>query len=706
MPARARAPARRAPRRTARTTVRRPARRRPTGRRRTPAPAPPRARPGRSANGSAPTGPRFSLSYLDRSVDPRTDFYRYAAGGWLKSHPVPADKSRFAGFTELAERNLDLVHEILEGTAADRKAKAGSVERMVGDFYASALDVRRRNALRFRPIEADLARIASIRSVSDLIGALADLHARGFGGLFESAVYPDRKQSSTYALYLWQGGLALPDREYYLKDDFAKIREAYRAHIVAMFRMLGRSAAEAKAAAATVLDLETALARPSRTQTELRDSLKNYNRFSPAELATAHPTVRFAEYLARRGYVPLEYLVVGQPEYLAAVERLLGERSLADWRTYLTWHVVSAAAPHLHEKAEAEHFRFFLRTLLGREKPEPRWKRAAREIDGSIGEALGQLYVRRHFPPEAKARMAEMVDDLRAVFRKRLEGLPWMAPETRQRALEKFDRFTAKIGHPEKFRDYSAVGVDRRDYAGNVRRAAAFEAKRQVDRVGRPVDRTEWHMTPPTVNAYFDATQNEIVFPAGILQPHFFDVAMDDAVNYGAIGSVIGHEITHGYDDQGRQYDAAGNLRDWWTPNDAAEFNLRAKGIIAHYGSFEPLPGAHVNGELTQGENIADFGGVSIAFEALQRRLASDPTRRKVIDGFTPEQRFFLSYSQIWRENSREPDQRMRLTVDPHAPGRYRANAPLMHFGPFYDAFGIRPGDGMWRAPSERVTIW
>ena len=650
--------------------------------------------------------PKFTVAHMDRSVDPRVDFYRYAAGTWLKTHPVPSDKSRWAGFDELAEHNYRAVRGILEAMADPRTAPEEAAGRLVGDFYASGMDQGRRDQLRFEPILEKIERIRAIATVPQLIERIAALHAEGIDTVFRPAVLPDEKASQTYALYLWQGGLALPDRDYYLEASFEKVRAAYLSHVAAMFRGLGRSATAAKAAARTVLDLETALAKASRSRVALRDPLKNYHRVAPEELARSYRTLDAPSYLAHRGFRPIEYAIVGQPEFLKAADRLLKQRPLAAWRTYLEWCVLHDAAPYLHGTAEAEDFRFFHKVLLGTKAPEPRWRRVAREVDASIGEALGQLYVARFFPPEAKARMGELVDDVRAVFRERLEGLPWMAPATRARALEKFDRFTAKIGHPEVFRDYRAVGVDRADYYGNVRRAAAFEIRRKRDRVGQAVDRSEWLMTPPTVNAYFEATQNEIVFPAGILQPFFFDPTMDDAVNYGSIGTVIGHEITHGYDDQGRRYDADGNLNDWWTAGDAREFERRAKAIVAQYNAYEPLPGAHVNGELTQGENIADFGGVSLAFEALQRRLSKDPSRRRSVDGFTPEQRFFLAYAQTWRGNIREPELRRRLTIDPHAPSPFRAVGPLVNFPAFHAAFDVRPGDPMYRAPSERVEIW
>jgi putative endopeptidase len=664
----------------------------------------------RPENGSvrdeAPLEARFSVGHMDPRVPPGEDFYRFSVGGWLRRNPVPADKARWGGFAELAERNFRHVHDLLEEASADRSSRPRSVRRQVGDFYASALDTDRRRRLGLRPIAGDLARIGRVRSAAGLPTILARLHDFGLDAGFASGVGPDKRDTSKYALYAVQGGLSLPDRDYYLEEEFSALRGKYRAHLVRQFRRLGEPAARAKASAATVSDLETTLARASRTRTQLRDEIANYHKVGVAEFAREHPALRWTGYLAARGARRARDVIVGQPEFFSALDTLLSDRPIGEWRTYLRWHLLRASAPYLDPATEVEHFAFFQRALLGQERPEPLWKRAGRVIDLRIGEALGALYVERYFPPEARARAAELIDDLRAVFRDRLERLPWMTETTRRRALEKFDRFRAKIGHPDRFRDYSSVRIARNDYLGNVRRATRFEERREIGRIGGPVDRTEWGMTPPTVNAYFDSTQNEIVFPAGILQPPFFDIGMDDAVNYGAIGVVIGHEITHGYDDRGRKHDAEGNLRDWWSPEDAQEFERRAQRVVAEYNGFEALPGRHVNGELTLGENIADIGGVSLAFEALERRLAKEPSRRRTIDGLTPEQRFFISYAQVWRENCREPERRRLLTVDSHSPGRFRAIGPVVNLAPFYSAFGIGPGAPMWRPEPERVTIW
>lgn len=643
---------------------------------------------------------------MDRSVDPAVDFYRFAAGNWLKKNPVPADKSRWSGFEELQERNWKLIHQILEESAVASSTPTHTPHRQVGDFFVSATDTNQLEKLRFKPIQTDLKRIEAVMSSKALFALIADFHDRGITGFFSDEVSPDAKNSSIYAFHLSQGGLGLPDRDYYLKDDFTKQREEYRRHIATMFTLLGEDGAPAGQHAALVLEIETALAKASRTRVELRDPNANYNKFKVAAFSATNSASAWPRYFDAAGLGKLPDVIVGQPEFFAALDSMLKEHPLSDWKVYLRWHLLRSTAPYLHRAVEQESFDFYGTKLRGQPEPEPRWQRAARVIDGSIGEALGQLYVEKHFPPTARARMNELIDNLREVFRDRLKKLDWMSDGTRAKALAKFDRFSQKIGHPEKFRDYSKVALRRDDYLGNVQRAARFETRREIARVGKPVDKTEWHMTPQTVNAYFNPLQNEIVFPAGILQPPFFDLTADDAVNYGAIGVVIGHEITHGYDDKGREYDADGNLNDWWSEKDAKEFDGRAQKVVDQYSSYEALPGLNVNGKLTLGENIADLGGTSIAYEALQRALAKDPAKRRKIDGFTPEQRFFLSLAQLWRTNWREAELRRRITVDPHSPGQFRAIGPHVNLPEFYDAFGIKEGAPMWRTPELRARIW
>jgi len=655
---------------------------------------------------AAPAIPRFSIDNMDRSVDPAIDFYRFAAGNWLKKNPVPADKSRWSGFEELQERNWKLIREILEDSAVASSAMAHTPRRQVGDFFLSATDTNQLEKLRFKPIQADLKRIGEVTSSKAIFALIADFHERGITGCFSEGISPDAKNSSIYAFHLSQGGLGLPDRDYYLKDDFAKQREEYRRHITTMFTLLGEDPAPAEQHAALVLEIETALAKTSRTRVELRDPNANYNKFKLAVFFATNSASAWPRYFDAAGLGKLPDVIVRQPEFFAVFNRMLKERPLSDWKVYLRWHLLRSTAPYLHRAAEQESFDFYGTKLRGQPEPEPRWQRAARVIDSSIGEALGELYVAKHFPPTARARMNELIGNLREVFRDRLKKLDWMSDGTRAKALAKFDRFSQKIGHPEKFRDYSKVTLRRDDYLGNVQRAASFETRREMARVGKPVDKTEWHMTPQTVNAYFNPLQNEIVFPAGILQPPFFDLTADDAVNYGAIGVVIGHEITHGYDDKGREYDADGNLNDWWSEQDAKEFDGRAQKVVDQYGSYEALPGLKVNGKLTLGENIADLGGTGIAYEALQRALAKDPVKRKNIDGFTPEQRFFLSLAQLWRTNWREAELRRRITVDPHSPGQFRAIGPHVNLPEFYEAFGIKEGTPMWRTPELRAKIW
>ena len=654
-----------------------------------------------------PRVPAFSVSYMDRSVSPATNFYQFADGQWLKDNPVPPDKSRWASFSELAERNWYLIHGILESAASQSAAlPANSPRREVGDFYASVMDTNRIEDLGLKPLAGDMQAIDQIKTTQGLLALLADFHQRGISGIFDVGFGPDEKNSSIYAVELGQSGLSLPDRDYYLKENFADKLKKYHDHITTMFTLAGDPAAVAGSNADTVIALETELAKASRTRVELRDPEKNYNKFTPGDLAAKTPALAWNVYFTARDMAAPDYEIVGQPEFFTAVNQLLQDRPLADWKTYLRWHLLHASAPYLPAAFEVENFNFYGRVLSGQPQQEPRWKRAAHILDGTIGEALGQLYVEQYYPPEARARMNDLVENLKSVFHDRLEKVSWMTEGTRSKALAKFARFTQKIGYPAKFRDYSAVEIRRDDLLGNVRRAEVFESRREIVRIGKAVDRTEWDMTPETVNAYFNPEQNEIVFPAGILQPPFFDVTMDDAVNYGGIGVVIGHEMTHGYDDQGRKYDGDGNLNDWWTEADAQAFDARAQRVVDEYNNFEALPGLHVNGKLTIGENLADLGGVHIAYDALERVLAKDPSKRKVIDGFTPEQRFFISFAQIWRTNIRDAEAQRLITVDPHSPGQFRAYGPLLNVQEFYDAFDIKAGSPMWLPPDKRAVIW
>ena len=651
-----------------------------------------------------PVDPGFSMANLDRSVTPATDFVRFASGGWHAKNEIPADKSRWGAFDELRDQNWFKLHTILEETSA-APAAAGSVPQKVGDFFASATDTAAINALGLKPIEADLAAIAAAQTLDELMAVAVKMHLQIGAPFCSFAFFPDQKQSDIYGFYLFQGGLSLPSKEYYFSDKFARERWEFLGHVANMLELAGTPRAAAYREAETVFALEKAMAEHAKLPVELRDRLANYNKMTIAEAAAAYPGFPVQRLVAGLG-VPATTtdIIVGQPKFVEAVGKLLTERPLDDWKIYLRWQLLSASANYLAEPFENENFRFNGTVLNGTPAQEPRWQRAARQVDASIGEALGQLYVAKHFPPAAKARMLEMIGNIKDVFRDRLATLEWMTDATRQKALAKFDRFEAMIGYTDKWRDYSGVDVQRGDYFGNVSRAALAESRRVIGRLGQKVDRTEWGMTPQTVNAYYSPVTNQIVFPAGILQPPFFDFTLDDAVNYGAIGGVIGHEITHGFDDQGRRSDADGNLTDWWAQEDANKFRERAQRVVEQFNNYQALPGLAINGQLSLGENIGDLGGSSIAFEALQRSLKGK--ERKLIDGFTPEQRFFLSWTQMWRTKYRDDAMRLQVARGPHAPGNFRAIGPLVNQQTFFDAFGIKEGDLMWRKPEDRAKIW
>ncbi len=656
-----------------------------------------------SNTGEGARVPKFSTDYMDVSIDPQEDFYRYCVGKWLDENPVPKDKTLWAAFNELNERNLVLLRRILEDCSSDTSANRSSARRLIGDFYKSAMDTERIEELGFKPIDPILHSSKELRRGAELGDFLALLRKNGINAFFIAYSAADKKNSREYAFYLDQGGLSLPDRDYYLSDSFSSVREAYRIHITRSFQLLGESEETAKHLAGIVLRVETELAKASRSRTDLRDETRNYNRISISQLSSKFSFLALPEFLKGSSVPEVEFIVVGQPEFFDRLEVLLSEESDENLRVFLQWKVIHGCAPHMHSSLENEDFDFFHRKLLGQVEPEPRWKRATRMIDELLGEALGSVYVERYFPPEAKTRAALMIDDLREVFRDRLLNLPWITEATKTQALAKFAHFRVKIGYPEIFRDYSSIKIQSDDYLGNIFRSSKFEALRHSRRVGQEVDWSEWLMTPPTVDAYFHPMENTINFPAGILQPPFFDMTLDDAVNYGAIGAVIGHEITHGYDDQGRRFDSEGNLRDWWTKEDEEGFEKKASAVVELYDSQFPFPDVHVNGKLTLGENIADFGGVSLAYEALERHLEKEPTRRQIIDGLTPEQRFFIAYAQIWRANVRDEEARRLLTIDPHSPMRYRGLLPAINHSGFDLAF---PPKKVRDNQRPRVAVW
>jgi putative endopeptidase len=662
--------------------------------------------------------PPLDPKNLDTSVKPEEDFYLYANGGWIKRNPVPPEFSRWAAFNELAEKNNDALHEIAEKAAAvaPKEEKKSKVEKAasadlqkVGDFYASGMNEAAVDAAKAKPLEEEFKRIDAMKNPKDVLKQIAHMHMLGSKAFFLFGAGQDDKNSTMVISQAYQGGLGLPDRDYYTKEDEAskKLRDQYVEHVTKMLTLAGDSAEAAAEKAKKVMAIETALAKASRIRVELRDPQKNYNKMKQADLQAHMPDWSWADYFKEIKLTEPGDINVGQPDFFKAAGELFKSTPIDDWKAYLRWHVVHDMAPHLSNDFVNENFRFFEAILRGTKQIKPRWKRVVAATDNALGESLGKLYVAEHFPPEAKARALEMVNNVKEAVSDRIKSLEWMDEPTKQEALKKLAAFTVKIGYPDKWRDYSQLKIDRTSYAQNVMRANVFESERQLKKIGKPVDRSEWGMTPPTVNAYYNPNMNEIVFPAGIMQPPFFDMKADDAVNYGGMGAVIAHEISHGFDDQGRQFDAVGNLRDWWSPESAKAYTERSKAIVAQYAAYEPLPGHKINGELTQGENIADIGGLKLAYTALQKALEKNPqAAQQKIDGFSPEQRFFLGWAQIWRNNQREEDLKLRLNTDPHSPGRFRTIGPVSNMEEFAKAFNIPPNSPMIRPPDQRINIW
>lgn len=646
----------------------------------------------------------FDTANLDRTCKPCDDFYQFAMGGWMKANPIPPEYSIWGSFSQLADRNQKNLREILEA-AVEGKAAAGTNEQKIGDFYSSCMDTTAIDAAGAKPIEAELKQIAAVQTLADLEAETARLHKQGVGVLFRFNSTQDAKDSSQVIGAAFQGGLGLPEREYYLKQDekSQKLREDYVKHVASMFALLGDSADVTAAEAATVIKMETALATASMKNTDLRDPDKTYHKMTLAELKVLTPGFSWESYFKAVGHPELKEINVGQPDFFKALDAQLTATSIADWKTYLRWHLVNSAAPGLAEKFVNEDFDFRGKTLTGAKEIQPRWKRCVQSTDRSLGEALGLAYVQKYFPPAAKARALEMVHNLLAALRDDLKTLPWMGPETRAQATAKLEAFAVKIGYTEKWRDYTALKIDRRSYAENLVRASEFDFARRLNKIGKPVDRTEWGMTPPTVNAYNNSSMNEIVFPAGIMQPPFYDPSADDAVNYGGMGAVIGHEITHGFDDHGSKFDGQGNLRDWWTPEDLKNFQSRAKCVSDQFDGYVVDGDLHENGKLVLGESIADLGGLAIAYAAYEKSLAGKP-RPLDRDGFTPEQRFFLGWAQVWGANERLEYARLMANTNPHPLGRFRANGPLSNMAEFAKAFGCKHGEAMVR--EQACKIW
>jgi endothelin-converting enzyme/putative endopeptidase len=645
---------------------------------------------------------QFSVSNMDLTANPCEDFYQYACGSWLKNNPIPADQSRWGRFTQLDEHNLDVLRQILED-AAKPDLNRDATAKKIGDYYAACMDEKAIEAKGGEPLEPLLNRIRALKDKQELAAEVARLHRIGVAAMFEFSPTQDFKNSNEMIAQTDQGGIGLPDRDYYLKTDAesVELRKKYVAHVQRMFELAGEKPAVAAADAATVMRIETALAKGSLDNVSRRDPEKVYHRMGKKELEALSPAFRWSAYLADTRSPEFESLNVAWPDFFKALNQELQTASLADWKVYLAWHAIHAQARLLPAAFVNENFNFYGKTLTGTTELRPRWKRCVDFTDADLGEALGRKFVERTFGAEGKERTLKMVDSLEKALGQDIQNLTWMTPATKQEALLKLKAITNKIGYPDKWRDYSSVVVRRDDAMGNVDRANTFEFQRQVNKIGKPVDRNEWEMTPPTVNAYYDPQMNNINFPAGILQPPFFDKGMDDAVNFGGIGMVIGHELTHGFDDQGRQFDAQGNLRDWWTPEDAKEFAQRTACIVDQYASFTPIPGVHINGKLTLGENTADNGGARIALMALLNMIGTD---KKKIDGFTPEQRFFLSFGQVWCENQRDEALRLQVQTNPHSPARYRVIGVVQNMPEFQNAFSCKPGQKM--VPVHACRAW
>lgn len=657
----------------------------------------------------------FDLSDLDTSVRPQNDFFQYASGGWLKRNKIPADQARWGSFDALREDNLYKLKVIVEETLKNKNAKTGSDVQLVRDFYLSAMDETEREEAGISPIREELEAIEKLKDTKDLVKHIAHMHRRGFRPLWGVYVGQDEKKSDVNILYFHQSGLSLPDRDYYLKDDTEskRVRNEYMKHIRKIFELTGKEKGWQKKDAEKsvgenvdiVMKIEMELAHASMTRVDLRDVAKQYNKRTLSQLAKEASNVDWGLYLTLVGAGSPKDFIVSQPKFLKKASEMIEGTSLSEWKVYLRFQVLNSAAGVLNKKFVQENFRFYATVLAGVKKMKPLWKRAVSAVDSNIGEALGKLYVEKHFDHNAKKKIDELVDNLFAAYRERIESLDWMSTGTKKKAILKLKSMRRKLGYPEKWKGYKGLTIAHGHILDNLQRADEFEWKRMMRRLGKKPDRKEWFTSPPTVNAYYWPNMNEIIFPAGIMQPPFFDPTADDCVNYGAIGSIIGHEITHGFDDEGSKFDSKGNFKEWWSKSDRKHFEKKSKVIEKQFDKYEPTKGMRVNGKLTLGENIADLGGLVIAYQAFQKHL-SKTKKRDTLDGFTPEQRFFLGAAVMERDNIRQKLLKKQIITDPHSPSRYRINGPLSNMPEFYEAFGVKRGDTLWREERERAKVW
>ena len=657
-------------------------------------------------------GSGVQMQYMDATVRPQDDLYRYLNGKWLDTFELPRDKGNYGSFTFIDDQTQDQLRSIVDdlsaatGENAVRGAQPPDADaQKLADLYASFMDESRLEILGLAPLKGQFAAIEALKDKREIAGIIARFNQTDAGAPYAIDIAPDKKDSTRYAVTLSQSGLGLPDRDYYLKDD-AKLKDArvkYSAHVARMLKMAGEP--RAAESAADILRLETSMAQLQWSRVANRDPLRTYNKLAVADLHGLMPGYDWQSYLVRSGvFGKVDYVIVRQPSYFSGLDQLIAATPLEVWRSYFKWQQLAAAAPYLSKAYVDERFAFVGTTLRGVPENRPRWKRGMSALDASMGDALGRLYVARFFPPQHKARMEELVRTLLEAYRRDIDTLDWMSPDTKKGAQEKLAKISTKIGYPTAWRDYAALAIARDDLWGNLTRATEFEYQREIAKLGSPIDRSEWLMTPQTVNAYYNPVMNEIVFPAAILQPPFFDASADDAVNYGGIVAVIGHEVSHGFDDSGSQYDADGNLRDWFTADDHAKFAAKTRALVTQYNAYEPVAGYHVNGELTLGENIGDNSGLAMAYKAY--KLALGAQTAPVIDGFTGDQRFYLGWAQVWRGKVREDEAIQRVKTDPHAPPQVRGSAPLVNQAGFYAAFGVVPGDKLYLPPAERVAIW
>ena len=648
--------------------------------------------------------PGIMLSYIDSTVSPKNDMYHFANGKWLKTQQIPASDGSWGSFNEINERNLANLKTLMGDITKDATAPAGSNKQKLRDFYLVGMDSTKTDKDGIKPISSDLAAIDLIKTKNDLIKTTAMLNKKGISGMLGFYIYSDFKNSNENTCYLGQTGIGLPDRDFYFDAQYEPVKKEYQEHVARMFECLGNYPESAIANAAIVMKIETELAKVSQNATEQRDVEKQYNAFTKAELVKLTPNVNWDLYYLTIGIKTPEKIVLNNVKYYEGLNTIINSTSLADWKIFLKWKLIAEAAPYLSNKFIVESFKFNGTVLAGKKTMKPRYKRVQGSLDEALGEALGKFYVDKYFNGDSKKKVNTMVDNLVASYRERLNSRDWMSAETKVEGQKKLDKLIRKLGFPDTWINYTALTIGKESYWKNVCAGRKFQYARMIAKIGKPVDRMEWGMTPPTVNAYYNPTSNEIAFPAGIMQVPFFDPNADDAFNYGVMGAIIGHELTHGFDDQGAQFDADGNLKMWWSKTDYENFKAKTKLIIEQFNGYVAIDTLHVNGELTQGENIADLGGLTMSYYAYKKSL--NGAKSPIMAGFTGEQRFFIAWAQGWKTLMRDASLKQQIATNPHSPGNFRAIAPLSNMTEFYEAFGVKEGDGMYRPADKRVNIW